>query len=50
MIGRTNLFEMDILPTGLPIACKPYPIPPKYQKFIMEKYDYCKVQIASQKA
>ena len=31
--GRTNLFQMDIPTTGPPIAHKPYPILPKYQKF-----------------
>ena len=36
-VGRTNLFEMDIPTTGPQIACKPYPIPLKYQKFIDEE-------------
>ena len=33
----TNLFHMDILTTGLPIAHKPYPISRKYQKLIDEE-------------
>ena len=33
-VGRTNHFQMDIPTTGSPIACKPYPIPFKYQKFM----------------
>ena len=36
-VGRTNLFQMDIQTAGPPIACKPYPIPLKYQKFIDEE-------------
>ena len=33
-LGRTNLFQLDILVTGLSIACKQYPFPLKYQKII----------------
>ena len=33
-VGRTNIFQMVIMTTGPPIACKPYPIPLKYQKII----------------
>ena len=33
-VGRTNLFQMDIPTVGPPLACKPYPIPLKYQKFV----------------
>ena len=36
-VGRTNLFQMDIPTTGLPIAYIPYPIPLKYQKFVIEE-------------
>ena len=36
-VGRTNLFQMDIPTLGSPVACKPYPILLKYQKFIVEK-------------
>ena len=36
-VGRTNLFQMNIPTAGLPIACKSYPIPFKYQKFINEE-------------
>ena len=36
-VARNNLFEMDTLTTGPPIACKPYSIPLKYQKFINEE-------------
>ena len=32
-VGRTNLFKIDISTAGLPIACKLYLIPLKYQKF-----------------
>ena len=35
--GRTNLFQMDILNVGLPIAHKPYPILLKYQMFLNEE-------------
>ena len=34
--GRTNLVEMDLSTTGLPIASKPYTIPLKYKSFIDE--------------
>ena len=33
-VGRSNLFQMDIPPTGPSIACESYPILLKYQKFI----------------
>ena len=33
-VGGTNLFQVDIMTTDLPIACKPFPIPLKYQKFV----------------
>ena len=33
-VGRINLFEMDILTTGPPIAHKLYPIPLIHKKFI----------------
>ena len=36
-VGRTNLFQMDIPTTGLPIAHKPYPILLKYQDFVSEE-------------
>ena len=36
-VGRTNLFQMDIPTAGPPIACKPYTISLKYQKFVNEK-------------
>ena len=36
-VGRTSLFAMDIPITGLPITCKPYPIPLKDQSFINEE-------------
>ena len=36
-VGRTNLFQMDIQTTELPVAWKPYPIPLKYQKFFDEE-------------
>ena len=32
--GRTNLVEMDLPTTGLPVASKPYTIPLKYQSFM----------------
>ena len=32
--GRTNLVEMDLPTTGLPVASKPYTIPLKYKSFI----------------
>ena len=32
--SRTNLVEMDLPTTGLPIASKPYTIPLKYKSFI----------------
>ena len=33
-VGRINIFQIDIPTMGAPIACKPYPIPLKYLKFI----------------
>ena len=36
-VGRTNLFQMDIPNVGPPIACQPYSIPLKYQKFVSEE-------------
>ena len=35
--GRTNLIEMDLPTTGLPVASKPYTIPLKYKSFIDEE-------------
>ena len=35
--GRTNLVEMDLSTTGLPVASKPYTIPLKYKSFIDEE-------------
>ena len=35
--GRTNLVEMDLPTTGLPVACKPYTIPLKYKSFMDEE-------------
>ena len=35
--GRTNLVEMDLPTTGLPVASKPYTIPLKYKSFINEE-------------
>ena len=35
--GRTNLVEMDLPTTGLPVASKPYTIPLKYKSFIDEE-------------
>ena len=32
--GRTNLVEMDLPTTGLPVASKPYTIPLRYESFI----------------
>ena len=32
-MSQKPIFSMDIPTAGLPIACKPYPIPIKYQKF-----------------
>ena len=32
--GRTNLVEMDLLTTGLPVASKAYTIPLQYKSFI----------------
>ena len=32
--GRTNLVEMDLPTTGLPVTSKPYTIPLKYKSFI----------------
>ena len=32
--GRTNLVEMDLPSTGLPVASKPYTIPLKYKAFV----------------
>ena len=32
--GRTNLVEMDLPTTGLPVASKPYTIPLKYKSFM----------------
>ena len=36
-VGRPNLLQMDILTVGPLIACKSYPIPLKYQKFVKEE-------------
>ena len=36
-VGRANLFQMDIPTVGLPVACKPYLILLKYQKFVNEE-------------
>ena len=35
--GRTNLVEMDLPTTGLPVASKPYTIPLKYKLFVDEE-------------
>ena len=35
--GRTNLVEMDLPTTGLPVASKPYTIPLKYKWFVDEE-------------
>ena len=35
--GRTNLVEMDLSTTGLPVASKPYTIPLKFKSFIDEE-------------
>ena len=35
--GRTNLVEMDLPTTGLPVASKPYTIPLKYKSFTDEE-------------
>ena len=35
--GKTNLVEMDLPTTGLPVASKPYTIPLKYKLFIDEE-------------
>ena len=35
--GRTNLIEMDLPTTGLPVSTKPYTIPLKYKYFIDEE-------------
>ena len=35
--GRTNLVEMDLPTTGLPVASKPYTIHLKYKLFIDEE-------------
>ena len=35
--GRTNLVEMDLPTTGLPVTSKPYTIPLKYKSFIDEE-------------
>ena len=32
--GRTNLVEMDLPTTGLPVASKPYTIPLKYKSLV----------------
>ena len=32
--GRTNLIEMDLPTTGLPVSTKPYTIPLKYKSFV----------------
>ena len=45
-VVRTNLFQMDIPTTGPSIACKPYPILLKYQKFIDEEIVPGKMQDA----
>ena len=36
-VGRTNLFQMDILTTGTPTVCKPCPILLKYQNLINQE-------------
>ena len=36
-VGRTNLFQMDIPNMGLPVSCKPHPIPLKDKKFANEE-------------
>ena len=36
-VGRTNFFQMDNPTVGLPVACKPYPFPLKYQKYVNEE-------------
>ena len=33
-LGKTNLIEMDLPTTGLPVASKPYTIPLKYKSFV----------------
>ena len=35
--GRTNLVEMGLPTTGLPVASKPYTIPLKYKSFVDEE-------------
>ena len=35
--GKTNLVEMDVPATGLPVVSKPYTIPLKYKSFIDEE-------------
>ena len=35
--GRTNLVEMDLPTTGLPVASKPYTVPLKYKSFADEE-------------
>ena len=34
---RTNLVEVDLPTTGLPVASKPYTIPLKYKSFVDEE-------------
>ena len=36
-LGRTNLVEMNLPTTGLPVASKPYTIPLKYKSFVDEE-------------
>ena len=36
-VGKTSLFQMDILMTGQPKVHKPYPVPLKHQTFIYEE-------------
>ena len=36
-VGRINLFKIDLSMARPPIACKPYPILLKYQKFVNEE-------------
>ena len=35
--GRSNLVEMELPTTGLPVASKPYTIPLKYKSFVDEE-------------
>ena len=38
--GRTNLVEMDLPTTGLPVASKPYTIPLKYKSFVDDEIKF----------